>query len=48
MLCEKPDLQQLFSSCKTNFYYGEKIYLVIVSYLGWLEKFIAFFSAFME
>ena len=28
--------------------YGKKIYLVILSYLGWLEKFIAFFSAFMD
>ena len=27
---------------------GEKIYLVILSYIGWLEKFIAFFSAFTD
>ena len=27
---------------------GEKIYLVILSYLGWLEEFIAFFSAFND
>ena len=37
MLCEKPDLQKVFSLCKTNFYTAKKS-KKILRFWTWVKK----------